>query len=258
MLRFLVLTFLAAWAFFVPLALFPELGPVAAVVAALGAYTPSVIALWLTNRSDGRAGVEALVARVFRLRVAVRWYVFAAGYMVAVKLVVALIHRGATGVWPRFGDEPWFLMLVALVVSTPFQAGEEIGWRGYALPRLASRMGLARASLLLGLVWAVWHLPLFFVQAAGTYHQSFPMYTLQVIALSVTFTWLYVRTGGSLALVMLLHAAINNTKDIVPSVMEGATQTFGLTASLVGWLTVAVLWVPALYFLCIFRRYRLV
>jgi len=134
-------------------------------------------------------------------------------------------------------------------VSTPVQAGEEIGWRGYALPRLAARFGLGRASILLGLLWGSWHLPQFFIPEADTYGQSFFVYVLQVTALSVAMAWLYARTNGSLLLVMLLHAAVNNAKDIVPSALPGADRTFGLSASLVAWLTVTLLWICAGYFL---------
>src|SRR5207247_10936925 len=107
--------------------------------------------------------------------------------------------------------------------SPPFRAGEGFGWRGYARPRLAARFGLGRASILLGLIWACWHLPQFFIPEADTYQQSFFVYVLQVTALSVAMAWLYARTNGSLLLGMLLHAAVNNATDIVPSALPGAT-----------------------------------
>jgi hypothetical protein len=138
----------------------------------------------------------------------------------------------------------------AVAISVPFQAGEEVGWRGYALPRLAARFGLARASLLLGAIWAFWHLPQFLhrrrrylpsvVRRAGR---------LQVVAMSVAFAWLYARTGGSLLLVMLLHAAINNTKDVVPSGTGPAPGVFSLHASSVSWITLGLLWLSAFYLL---------
>jgi membrane protease YdiL (CAAX protease family) len=128
-------------------------------------------------------------------------------------------------------------------------AGEEIGWRGYALPRLTTRFGLPIASILLGVIWACWHLPQFFIREADTYGQSFLVYVLQVTAMSVAFAWLYAKTNGSLLLTMLLHASVNNTKDIVPSAIPGAAGTFSLHASLMAWLSVILLWVCAAYFL---------
>lgn len=220
----------------------------------LGVFAPALVALALTERAEGRAATLALVRRVFEWRVGARWFVFAVVYMPAIKLSVALVHRVATGAWPRFGQEPWYLMAGAIMVSTWVQAGEEIGWRGYALPRLSARLGLAPASVILGIVWASWHLPLFFVPESSTFGQSFPLYLLQVTALSVAMAWLYWRTEGSLLLVMLLHAAVNNTKDIVPSADPGATNTFALSASLVAWLTVALLWIAAAYFLVRMRK----
>ena len=123
------------------------------------------------------------------------------------------------------------LMLAATIVSTPVQAGEEIGWRGYALPRLAARFGLAPASIVLGVIWAVWHLPFFVMPGGDTYRQSFPAYLTSVTALSVALSFLYWRTNGSLLMTMLMHAAINNTKDIVPAQSAGGMTPFTLTAS---------------------------
>jgi hypothetical protein len=89
---------------------------------------------------------------------------------------------------------------------------------------------------------------IFFV-AADTYKQSFPIWSLQVIALSVAMAWLYTRTHGSLLLMMLMHAAVNNTKDIVPSAAADATNAFSLHASLVMYLTAAIMWIASAYFL---------
>jgi CAAX protease family protein len=169
--------------------------------------------------------------------------------MAAIKLVVALLLRIASGTWPAFGQEPVYIMLIAIVLSTPVQAGEEIGWRGYALPRLSASLGLPGASIALGIIWACWHLPFFFLSGADKSGQSFPVYLLGVAALSVAMAWLYWRTNGSLLLTMLMHAAFNNTKDIVPSAVSSATNVLSFRSSRVAWLSVAVLWICAVYFL---------
>ncbi len=151
-----------------------------------------------------------------------RWYVLAISYFAVIKLSAALVHRIVTGEWPPFGDTPIVIMLLGTALSTFAQAGEEVGWRGYALPRLAQYIGLGGASLVLGVVWAVWHLPLFILPDSGSTGQSFLVYLLHVMALSVFFAFVYWKTDGSLLLVMLLHSAVNNTTGIVPAAVGGA------------------------------------
>lgn len=104
----------------------------------LGVFAPALVALALTAHHEGRAGVTRLLARIGRWRVDARWYAFAIGYMAATKLLAALTHRLIVGAWPAFGHTPILVMLGAILVSTWAQAGEEVGWRGYALPRLAA------------------------------------------------------------------------------------------------------------------------
>jgi len=205
----------------------------------------------LRARDEGRAATRSLLRRVVAWRVGLRWYAFALGYMAAIKLAVALVYRVITGAWPQFGHQAWYAVMAAMVVATIFGGplGEEIGWRGYALPRLAARFGLARASVLLGLVWACWHLPVFFMPGLDQYGQSFPVYLLQVTALSVAMAWLYGNTNGSLLLAILMHSAVNQSKDIVPSIVTAATNPLALSTSLVAWLTIALLWICAAYFL---------
>ena len=250
---FFLLTYAATWACWATAGAIshqtdpstPALAVIAAAMILLGTFAPALVAIALTERTEGRAATRALLRRVCKFRVGARWYVFALSYMLTVKLSVALLHRLASGEWPRFGQQQWYLMAAAIAVSTWVQAGEEIGWRGYALPRMSDQFGLASASVILGIIWAIWHLPLFLVPGSDTFGQSFPLYLLQVTALSVAAAWLYWRTNGSLLLVMLLHASINNTKNMVPSVDPGATNPFALSTSPVAWLTAGVLWVVA-------------
>ncbi|GAC1654796.1 MAG: hypothetical protein NVS4B3_19080 [Gemmatimonadaceae bacterium] len=255
---FFVLTFALTWLAWSVATALPDRGAVDAFAPSPlrgplvfgGVVAPAIVALALSARADGRIGVDDLLRPIGRWRVGVGWYLFAAGYTVLVKLAVAPLYRLGVGAWPRFGTSPWSLMVIAVVVSTGAQAGEEIGWRGYALPRLSARLWLPAASLVLGVLWATWHLPLFlFALGSDTYGQSFLVYLLGVTALSVTMAWLYWRTGGSLLLVMLFHAAFNNTKDIVPSAGAPGSHPFFPHASVVGWLTVALLWLGSAYFL---------
>ncbi len=211
----------------------------------LGVFAPAVVALALTLYDEGGAGVARLLVRIGRWQVGARWYLFAIGYMAATMLLAALIHRLVMGEWPTFGDTPLLLMLGGILVSTLAQAGEEVGWRGYALPRLATHLGLGGASIVLGVIWALWHLPLFFLDGSGSDGQSFPIYLLHVTALSVTMSWLYWKTDGSLLLVMLMHSSVNNTTGIVPATVANAVDPLSFEGSFVAWTIVGVAWAIA-------------
>ena len=262
---FLVTTFTMTWSFWFLAAAYARGAGIASapepglwtLFLYLGTFSPAFVALAMTWRHDGSRGVRTLLARLIQWNVAARWYLFAIGFMATVKLTAAVVHRGAFGTWPSFGDVPIALMFAGTVFSVLAggQTGEEIGWRGYALPRLAVRTGLGWASVILGAVWAFWHLPLFYIfPFADTNGQSFPLYTVQVVALSVALSWLWWRTNGSLLLTMLLHSAVNNTKDIVPSAVQGATAVWGLSTSRLAWIGAALLWLCAAAFLFDMRR----
>ncbi|MCC7180275.1 MAG: CPBP family intramembrane metalloprotease [Acidobacteria bacterium] len=259
-LTFLLLTFAVTWSIWLLPGVLPSgrtgIFALGGPVFLLGVFAPGLVALALTARVDGIDGVARLLARIGRWRVAWPLYVFALGYMTVTKLAAAGIVRLATGAWPAFGQTPWPLLLAAAVATAWAQAGEEVGWRGYALPRLARRIGLGPAGILLGLVWALWHLPLFFIPGTGSDGQSFPLYLLHVMALSVAMAWLYWRAAGSLLLVMLMHAAVNNTTGIVPAAVPGADNSLSLDGSLVGWITVAVSWLVAVPCLFAMRGVR--
>lgn len=265
LLKFFLLTYIVSWVLWIAAAAILRVATsqpsgllaISGFLYLLGVFAPSLVALALTARADGRAGTLALLRRTVKWSVGGRWYVFAIGYMAAIKFAAALLLRTATGAWPAFGQEPLYIIPIAILFSTPVQAGEEIGWRGYALPRLSAHLGLSSASIVLGIIWACWHLPFFFFSGTDKSGQSFPVYLLSVTAISVAMAWLYWRANGSLLLTMLMHAAVNNTKDIVPSAVSAATNAFSFSSSRVAWLSVAILWVCAAYFLVRMRGVKL-
>jgi len=261
LIAFFLLTFVLTWAAWLASATWgrgqPALFGLGGPIFLLGVFAPAMVALGLTAWHEGRPGVGSLLARIGRWQVAATWYAFALAYLATIKLTAALLHRIVLGAWPVFGSTPWPLMVGAIAVSTWVQAGEEIGWRGYALPRLAAGLGLGPASIVLGTIWALWHLPLFFMPGSGSDGQSFPIYLLHVAALSVAIAWLYWRTDGSLLLVMVMHASINNTTGVVPAAMPGASDPLTFSGSTMALLTVALSWLVAVPLLSQMRGARL-
>ncbi len=254
-LAFLLLTFGFTWAAWFAAAALAEVreGGLARGLSGplfyLGVVAPALVAAALTHRTGGRDGVRRQLAEIGRWRVGLRWYLFALAYFITIKLSAALLQRVVTGDWPAFGETPVLLLFAAVLTSTWVQAGEELGWRGYLLPRLASRVGLGAASIGLGIIWALWHLPLFYIDGSGSTGQSFPVYASHVTALSVAMAWLYWRTGRSLLLVMVMHAAVNNTTSIVVSAVPGAANVWTLNGSFVAWATVGLAWLAAIVML---------
>lgn len=252
---FLVLTFGVTWSLWTPVlrvvgavhepSHIPPSLALGGPVFLLGVFAPGLVAVALTGWEGGGRAVGGLARRLVHWRVGLRFYAFALLLMPLTKLAVAVLHRALVSTWPPFGETHPLVLVIATVLSTVGQAGEEVGWRGYLLPRLTEWTGLAGASLIVGGIWAAWHLPLFFMPGADTARQSFPLYVLQLMAYSVALAWLYWRTGGSLLLTMFMHAAFNNMKDIVPSGGAQGTSPFTLDATLVFRLTVLLLWIAA-------------
>ena len=265
LLTYFLLTFIISWSFFIIAAIISRnansldsgFSPIGYFIYLIGVFAPALVAVFLSWREQGKAGVLALLSKILKAPAYLGWYLFAVGYFVAIKLLAAVVYRIATDRWPLFGHETFYIIIAGIIFSTPAQAGEEVGWRGFALPRMADRIGLAGASIILGIIWASWHLPFFFFYGVDKYGQSFPVYLLSVVAISIAMAWLYWRTKGSLLLTMLMHAAINNTTGIVPSALVGAANPFSLNASPIAWVTTAFMWLFAFYFLIRMRGVKI-
>lgn len=101
---------------------------------------------------------------------------------------------------------------------------EELGWRGFALPRLLDRWSSRRASLVLGVAWACWHLPLYAIDAGGQERAPLAAFLISVVAMSVLYTWFWAATSGSLLIALLLHSATNTAAVVL---LKDARSDFG-------------------------------
>jgi membrane protease YdiL (CAAX protease family) len=160
-------------------------------------------------------------------------------------ITATAVHVASGGTWPDYpeaGRWPLFGLnfIAVLLVGGPL--GEELGWRGYALPRLGSDIDLPAAGILLGLLWAIWHMPLFLVPSSPQAHLPFLWFSLQAVALGLVLALLWEATGRSLLLPVLLHASVNSFAGplrILPPEADGLRPyilTVGLTWVLALWL----------------------
>jgi uncharacterized protein len=171
-------------------------------IIAFGPFLAAILVLALTT---GKGGVVTLLRRMVRWRVRPVWYAVALLLPVAISGGAALLNvvvLGASapspaelGAWS--GLVPTFFLL--LLVPGIGGAWEEPGWRGYALPKLQGGHSALLASLILGVVWAFWHLPLMVI---GQIHLSDPVF---IVAWTVVLTWVFNNTNGSVLIAMLMH-----------------------------------------------------
>ena len=211
LITFFVLTYVISWIFLSPLVVLHDgiAGTRGLVLNLLAANVPSLLAIVLTAIVLGRGALRKLLGRLLIWRVNPLWYLVVIGPAVLAGGVVAL--NTLLGGPPLSVDVSLLFAVIMLAFSIfPGSAlGEEIGWRGYALPRLQAGRSALSASLILGVIWGFYHLPLFFTGQAARPLSLFPPFLISVIALSVILTWVYNSTGGSLLLVVLIHATFN-------------------------------------------------
>jgi membrane protease YdiL (CAAX protease family) len=180
---------------------------------------PTVAALVVVGVTEGGAGVLALLRTLLKWRVRPQWYVVALGLPVLIGLAivgVAVLLGTPTG--NLFNNLLPAALILPLAVLLPAFA-EELGWRGYALPRLLAGRSALTASVILGIIWAAFHLPLFLPGQMNAHLQFWPV-PLLFVAMSVLATWIFKHTGGSVLLVSLFHAMANGytplTRGIAP------------------------------------------
>jgi membrane protease YdiL (CAAX protease family) len=194
---FIVLTFTFTWS------LLPAARSSIAVslVALCGPAVAAVVTAWW----QGPDHLRALARRIVLWRTGARWYVIA---LLAPPGVSAL---SVTLQWLAGAAGPIHLQPISLLQAVVFVLviGEEIGWRGYALPILLARTTALRASVALGVVWAFWHLPLFYMPEMPQFGSPFAPFVAYTVALSVILTALAQRSQGSVVIATLFHGAVN-------------------------------------------------
>lgn len=253
---FLILTFGISWFFWIPAGLFPhdvETFPVTLLFYLGGAGPPlaGIILTYLTQEQDGRRDYWQ---RIFEFRrIGVGWYAVILLIIPALTVLAILldIFMGGRGVdleiITRFLNQPLtiFPFLAFMILFGPLP--EELGWRGYALERLQVKWSALVSSLILGTAWALWHIPLFFIE--GTYQSrlgvgtlSFWLFTLAMFPESILMTWIFNNNRHSTLSAVLFHAMINLTGELL-TVTE-RTKLFKVMMLTAVALVVVVIWGP--------------
>lgn len=234
---FFLLTFGYSWTLWVPfmLAGIGVIQPSATLTALvqpavmLGAFAPLLAAVTLIARHTGWSGVKRHLRRTFDLRTKAIYLVLAVLLPLVITAGTHYIVNG-TGIdslprtlFPENWGVPPLLLAVPCFVAMLLVGGgqEEFGWRGYAQEPLQQRYGVVWGSIVLGLIWGVWHLPLWIMPGDGHAYYSFWAFLLQTTSISLIMAWLWNASGKKEVTTWVMHAALNTAMPLFPVLREG-------------------------------------
>lgn len=185
-----------------------------------------LVSLFMTWLTLGKEAMKTLFKRFFLWRVGWKWYLVAILLLPALRFTAIPLTEWLTGIPANYShpmirdvvplDWPLISMVIPWILFEILTNGEEMGWRGYVLPRLQAKYNALTSSLIVGVLWGVWHLPKFLGTGLGN-ERSFAWFVVAHIALAVLYTWLYNNTRGSLLLVTLFHASGNTFGVFLPA-----------------------------------------
>jgi uncharacterized protein len=215
---YFIIAYAFSWLVWMPLVLSEDgAGLLSASAAiAIAAFGPFLAGFIMTGITEGWAGIGRLLRRIVLWRVGLGWYLFALIGLPALMVLSVIVLPGALASFEGQGLASLApLPLLSLFVYVLFHGplGEEPGWRGFALPRLQRLYGPLIGSLILGPLWAFWHLPLFWAPA-----WNFPPTLLNIVlfvisgtALTIVVTWVFNNTKGSVLIAILVHETFDLT-----------------------------------------------
>ena len=214
-------------------------------------YMPTLAAVIVTNATKGRDGVHALLKKLLIARVGSRWYLFAIFGFGVVSVAAIMLYNLLGGspavpilskdIPPFSGPFQFVFNIVTFFIIIGIVNGEELAWRGFALPRLQAKYNALTSSVILGGLWALFHLPLFFTLTGSSQAGASPLsFLISTVSLSILFTWISNHTRGSVLMAYLFHAAAN-TWTRVFSIDHGNATVGWILTSLIALTAVIVI-----------------
>ncbi len=228
--KFFLLTYAYSWVIWIPSVLdgiginLPfSVSGYSTLAVIIGAFAPMMAALTLVIREEGWKGIKIFFRQVFDLRIKPIYLILALGLPVIIHLIAHYLAI-AVGLDVAKTLFPTEIPVSPIVLSIPYfilmlvigGGQEELGWRGYAQEPLQEKIGVIPAGLVIGVIWGVWHLPLWFM--TGDLHSaySFLAFVMMTTSISIMYAWLYNSSGKKLIVVMFFHAMNNTAAPLIP------------------------------------------
>ncbi len=213
------------------------------IMGYIAVFGPGIAAFVLTFRTSGKAGAKSLWKRGWQFNFKKIWLIptillvpFSALLTLGILTLLDILIMWEASL-PAAMIVPIGL-LIWLIGAYP----EEYGWRGYALPRLLKKFNPLAASLILGAVWGIWHLPLHFIPTTTQFVIPVWQYLLLTLVLSVLYTWLYLKTEGNLFVASLFHASGNIAGALIPYWTSNAGRWISFLVLLISAVGIIIHW----------------
>jgi membrane protease YdiL (CAAX protease family) len=206
-------------------------GLLSTILGYLALFGPGIAAFFLTGIRSGRPGMKSLWRNGWQIKFEKKWLLPAILLIPFSGLITWLtLYLLDVPIEWQYGAPPAMLVPIGLMIWLLNAYPEEYGWRGYALPQLLERFSPFAASIILGIIWGVWHLPLHFIPTTTQYVIPVWEFLVQTIVLSFLYTWLHLGTRGSLFIASLFHAFGNIAGAAIPywTTTEGRWVSFSL------------------------------
>lgn len=238
---FFMITFLWSWLLWLPEILW-------GMRLYLAPFGPTIAAFILTYMNEGLDGAKELLKRGLDFSFGKIWFIPIFLLMPAIvgfSLLLAVLSGEPTPSMPVL-SQPWIIIpafFYILFFGGP--VAEEFGWRGYALDRLQKQYNALLSSIILGIIWGLWHLPLFFMKGQEIY-QNVPIlgFIFGTILLSILFTWIYNNTGRSILAVILFHTMGNLSHFIFPTMATKLGGLYSIILNIITVVVILIIWGP--------------
>lgn len=199
------------------------------VPAAIG---PTLAAFILTAITEGKPGIKALWGRFWNRNLSLKWLLVTLLWYDTFRLAANLIARMIDGQpYPILDTSNPFWMIIPLFLYAFISSGmgEEFGWRGYVLPRFQAKWNALTSSIVLGILWAAWHIPAFIIpNISPLYQYDFWVWVPLILLSSVVYTWVFNNTKGSVLAAALIHASLNTSVVVMPPTASSTWYFYGI------------------------------
>jgi membrane protease YdiL (CAAX protease family) len=230
---FVVLLFVVSWIGTIPMILASYGQSISGLeyLQVLLLFGPGLVTMYTVGFNEGWQGLKKLLQGLLQWRVNVKWWLFVLFLpglsIIAAHLIGSWWNGGTAKFYSLDQSVPYFLTTFA---SYFFLNSEELAWRGYLFPKLQLKRGSLQSSVIVGILWALFHAPLFLMKNGHPAGYNFILYTLMVFTFSFAMSYFYNHTNRSLLIVHVLHQSLNTWGEVIPFYPKSSGHQYGVAA----------------------------